>query len=290
MLSKADFFNKFSTVMPNSSPADGVEVSDDYDVYFTSLTLDGLNEMHRYSIDERLYDHFEFPPFTQLDDTRTYLNRLMQRMSGDQDTRVATYWFVRRKSDDYLIGTAVLIDLNYSRQSIEWGYGIDPELWGYGYILQIQEILKAYAFDVLELNRIHGITMVNNHRTIESLLATGMAHEGVASEHYCKNGTFIDGWRYAITRAMYEGQKSKTEKYQKTDDTLKSVVALVTNVFPAESISEDASMADTPSWDSLGHMQVIISLKENMGVELSPHDIAEATSIKSIVDIIHSLC
>ena len=45
-------------------------------------------------------------------------------------------------------------------------------------------------------------------------------------------------------------------------------------------------MAENPSWDSLGHMQVIISLRENMGVELAPADIAEATSIKSIVAII----
>ena len=80
-------------------------------------------------------------------------------MKGDEDSRVTTYWFVRRKSDDRLIGSAGLIDLNFSRQSIEWGYGIDPDLWGQGYILKIQEALKDYVFNILELNRIHGVTM-----------------------------------------------------------------------------------------------------------------------------------
>ena len=45
-------------------------------------------------------------------------------------------------------------------------------------------------------------------------------------------------------------------------------------------------MCNTLSWDSLGHMQLIIALKEVLGVELSPSDIAEATSIEAIISII----
>ena len=40
-----------------------------------------------------------------------------------------------------------MINLNYSRKSLEWGYGIDPKLWGKGYILMIQECLKKYVFE-----------------------------------------------------------------------------------------------------------------------------------------------
>ena len=286
MLTKTEFFKRFSTELPNNIGMNSAEVSDAFDIYFTPLTLDAVDEMHRYSVIERFYEHFEFPPFIHLSDTRQYLQKLITRMDGDEDTRVSTYWFVRRKSDDYLIGSAGLIDANFSRQSIEWGYGVDPELWGYGYILQIQEILKKYVFDTLGLNRIHGITMVNNHRTIESVLAAGMIHEGLASQHYCKDNKFVDGWRYAMTREMYEGQKQLSKVNVELDDILESVVELVADVFTEEDITENASMAENPSWDSLGHMQVIISLRENMGVELAPADIAEATSIKSIVAII----
>ena len=45
-------------------------------------------------------------------------------------------------------------------------------------------------------------------------------------------------------------------------------------------------MLDIASWDSLGHMLVILALKEEMNIELSPSDIADATSIESIVNII----
>ena len=282
MLSKSNFFEKFSTLLPGSN-------SDSNNIYFLPMSMNGLEEMHRYSVKERFYDHFEFAPFKEIEETKSYIEKLLVRMEGDEDTRVTTYWFVRRKSDDRLIGSAGLIDLNFSRQSIEWGYGVDPDLWGYGHILEIQEILKEYVFNILQLNRIHGVTMINNTRTIESITATGMNHEGIAKEHYCKDGKYIDGWRYGMTRSMYESQESIIKKTLNLPDTLSSITKLVASVFPEEEITKKSSMTDIESWDSLGHMQLIITLKEEMGIELSPHHIAEATSVIAIASLIDEI-
>ena len=279
MLTKSEFFTKFTTVLPGSD-------SSSSSIYFTPIRMDSLEEMHSYSVKEQFYEYFEFAHFQDIKETESYIEKLLERMTGDEDSRVTTYWFVRRKSDDMLIGSAGLIDLNFGRQSIEWGYGIDPDLWGQGYILQIQEALKEYVFNILELNRIHGVTMSNNLRTIESITAAGMTHEGIAKEHYCKEGKFIDGWRYGMTRSMYGSHKPISGKTLNGSDRISSIVRLVASVFPEEQITEESSMFDTDSWDSLGHMQVIIALKEEMNIELSPFHIAEATSIESIASII----
>ena len=279
MLTKAEFFSKFTAVLPGSN-------SSSSSIYFTPIKMDSLEEMHSYSIKDQFYDYFEFAPFQDIKETQIYIEKLLERMNGDEDTRVTTYWFIRRKSDDRLIGSAGLIDLNFGRQSIEWGYGVDPDLWGQGYILKIQEALKDYVFNVLELNRIHGVTMSTNLRTIESITAAGMIHEGIAKEHYCKDGKFIDGWRYGMTRSMYESRQSSVDKAVSGSDRISSIVRLVASVFPEEEITEASSMFDTDSWDSLGHMQVIIALKEEMNIELSPFHIANATSIESIASII----
>jgi len=248
--------------------------------------MGSLEEMHAYSVKERFCEYYEFAAFEDIKETESYMGKLFERMKGDEDSRVTTYWFVRRKSDDRLIGSACLVDLNFSRQSIEWGYGIDPDLWGQGYILKIQEVLKHYVFNTLQLNRIHGVTMVNNLRTIESIIATGMIHEGVAKEHFRKDGKYIDGWRYGMTRSLYESQKESIKTVLNFSDTLDSVIELVASVFPEEEITKASAMCNTLSWDSLGHMQLIIALKEVLGVELSPSDIAEATSIEAIISII----
>jgi RimJ/RimL family protein N-acetyltransferase/acyl carrier protein len=279
MLTKSEFFMNFTTVLPGSNSCSS-------SIYFTPISMDSLEEMHSYSLKEQFYEYFEFAPFQDINETKSYIEKLLERMKGDEDSRLTTYWFVRRKSDDRLIGSAGLIDLNFARQSIEWGYGVDPDFWGQGYVLKIQEVLKEYVFNILELNRIYGVTMSNNLRTIESIRAAGMTHEGIAKEHYCKEGKFIDGWRYGMTRSMYESQKPISGKTLNGSDRLSSIVSLVASVFPEEEITEKSSMFDTDSWDSLGHMQVIIALKEVMNIELSPFYIAEATSIKSIASII----
>ena len=190
MLSKNNLIDKFSNILP--------KIESESVIYFEHFSMDGLEEMHQYSIDERLYEFFEFDPFKKIDDTKAYIKKILQRMSDQSDEKNAMYWFVRRKSDDRLVGSAGLTNLNYARQSIEWGYGIDPALWGYGYVLKIQEALKKFTFEVLDLNRLNGITMAKNERTIQSLLVCGMVHEGVLRDFYCKNGIYYDGWQYGM--------------------------------------------------------------------------------------------
>ena len=283
---KKEFYNNFSRELPGNAFLNKSKCSKDYDVYFDHFSKDALNEMHRYSTDSRFYDHFEFNPFVDISETAAYMDKLLLRMSGSEGSRITTYWLIRRKSDNYLIGTAGLIDLNFSRQSIEWGYGVDPELWGQGYILQIQEILKDFVFNVLGLNRIHGVTMANNKKTIESILATGMSHEGIAKEHYYQNGAFIDGWRYAITSKDYAKQNQSL--ILNKNISLENIIAVISSVLEEEDITAESSMENNISWDSLNHMLIMIALKEKLGLDLSPSDIADSISVKEIMNIVNS--
>ena len=206
-------------------------------------------------------------------------------MSGSGADRAASYWFVRRESDDTLIGTAGLLNLDYGRKSIEWGYGVDPDFWGSGHVLKIQEDLKTYVFETLGLNRLHGITMVNNKRTIESVIASGAKNEGIVRDYYCKDGVFIDGWQYSILAKDYflERVSSGSE----ITISLKDIITVLTDLLPQESIDMDTAMENTASWDSLTHMNLMIELKERFGVDFAPSDIAKAISVEAIIALIH---
>jgi acyl carrier protein len=189
------------------------------------------------------------------------------------------YWFVRRKNDNRLVGTATLVNLNYARQSIEWGYGIDPELWGNGYVLQMQEILKYFTFEVLELNRLHGITMVTNERTIQSVLASSMKHEGVLRDFYCKNGIYYDGWQYGMTAKDYHKNNVISSSVLVNMD---DIINVVSSVLTEEEITDESGMDNTFSWDSLNHMAIIIALKNQLSIDFTPVEIASTTSVKNI--------
>jgi ribosomal-protein-alanine N-acetyltransferase len=283
MLTKTEFYERFSTEIPGES-----DLTDSFDISFASLSMDGAEEMHRYSVKECFYEFLEFPPFKNFAETTQYLEKLFKRMEGGGDSQNSIYWFVRRKSDNYLIGTACLVSLDYGRQSVEWGYGIHPDFWGHGYILQLQEILKIFVFETLELNRLHGISMVTNLRTIESVKSAGFVHEGIAKDFYCKDGKFIDGWRYAMTKSAYNDLSKLSKLDIDISGLTQSILNLLSDLFPEDEMSENSSMSETIGWDSLGHIRVIMSIKEKLGVTFTPIEIANANSVKSIIEIIES--
>ena len=51
-----DFYKIFSTALP-------IEPNVANEIYFQHLSMEGLEEMHKYSISEKLYEFFEFGPF-----------------------------------------------------------------------------------------------------------------------------------------------------------------------------------------------------------------------------------
>jgi acyl carrier protein len=64
-------------------------------------------------------------------------------------------------------------------------------------------------------------------------------------------------------------------------DRVRSLLAEVLSV-PLEEIPPDLAFGDLPQWDSMGHMNVMISLEERFGVEVSAETISELVSISAI--------
>lgn len=285
MLNKENFFSKFENIIPGSEDGQKNKSFSELEICFEPLSMAGLKEMHEYSKDARLYEFLEYEPFSSIEETRVYIDKLMARMAGRGFNKTSGYWFVRRKSDNHLVGTAGLTSLDFGRQSIELGYGIDPKLWGNGYILQIEEILKQYVFEVLELNRMYGVTMVTNQRAISSVLASGMSHEGILRQFYCKNGVFIDGWCYSILRSEYLEKKRQLPSGDKVI-SMEDVISIVQSVLTRDEITKTSSMETVSSWDSLSHMSIIISISERTGIKLSPLEVMKAISVKNIYKIL----
>lgn len=56
---------------------------------------------------------------------------------------------------------------------------------------------------------------------------------------------------------------------------------------PENSISDEAKMSDIPAWDSLSHMNLIVDIEREYGIQLSGDDIAEMQSIVKIMEILN---
>ena len=57
-------------------------------------------------------------------------------------------------------------------------------------------------------------------------------------------------------------------------------------MIPSEEISDSFSMSNSDAWDSLKHMELIVSIENTFNVSLSADDIVEMIDIKGIKNIL----
>lgn len=266
----------------NSLPED-----DSKEIYFELISMSGLDEMHKYSVKEEFFEFFEFDVFKSKADTEQYLKKLMNRTKAIIDGDIQSmYWFVRRKADNTLIGTATLVNINKSRESAEIGYGIDPSFWGKGYILPLQNALIKYTFETLEFNRLHGITMVDNDRTISSIYAVGFKKEGVKRDYYLKDKRFIDGLTYSMLKREYFEEKNNDSKINLkiSEEDIINIISLALE----EDINIDSTMLNTDNWDSIHHLIIMVELQDKLNIKFPTNQISNLRSVKSIISFIQA--
>ena len=69
---------------------------------------------------------------------------------------------------------------------------------------------------------------------------------------------------------------------------VQTVLAKALNV-GAEEISAETAFGDLPQWDSMGHMEVVVSLEEHFGVEINADTISELISVPVIYEHVTGL-
>lgn len=70
-------------------------------------------------------------------------------------------------------------------------------------------------------------------------------------------------------------------------DQVRAVVADVLEL-PLARVDEDASQDTLSTWDSLGHLNIALSLEARFDVKLSPAEIEQIRSIRAITDLLEA--
>ena len=65
------------------------------------------------------------------------------------------------------------------------------------------------------------------------------------------------------------------------DNKVEALVAGVLQI-PVATITDDLAMKDVDAWDSLKHMELIVSLEESFGLQLTFDDIVTMQSVREI--------
>ena len=282
-MDKDEFLWRLNNKLPGQKVKDSKLEPPNTSIYFSKISKNSLPDFNKYSLNPKLYEFFEFQPFESMNDTLEYYEKMQQRMHNQKSHY---YWFVYRKNDDKLIGSACLASINFERRSVEWGQAIDPDFWGLNYNLQINELLKHYIFDVLSMNRLFGQTMISNKKAIECFKASGCVFEGVLREFYKKDDIFIDAWMYSLLSSEY--YKESIEKFKaKKEISIDDIQNLISEIINEDNITNLTSMENCINWDSLSHTTIITTISEKYKVKLNPSDFTRLTSVKLIYNFLN---
>ena len=83
--------------------------------------------------------------------------------------------------------------------------------------------------------------MVNNERTISSILSCGMTNEGILRDYYYKDGKYVDGWTYSMLKKEYLDQiEPKTKK--KLEINNKKILEIISTIITEEEININSDM------------------------------------------------
>lgn len=66
------------------------------------------------------------------------------------------------------------------------------------------------------------------------------------------------------------------------------ILEIMTRVFQTEGLGTDCSQSNCEKWDSLHHLNLIVELEDELGMEFEPEEIAEMKSFSKVKEIIAS--
>jgi acyl carrier protein len=69
-------------------------------------------------------------------------------------------------------------------------------------------------------------------------------------------------------------------------DRIRELIGTVFGV-PVDEVPLDASPANVPGWDSLGHLELMLELENAFGVQVSTEEIPELASLEAIEEFLN---
>lgn len=149
----------------------------------------------RWLNDLRVLEYFgRYQPLSLADEEKWYSDML-------EDDRACN--FAVEVAQEH-VGGAGFCNIDHRNRSAEVGLFIGvPELWDQGLGLDVLEILLAYGFEQLNLNRIALRVFAENKRAIHLYEKTGFRHEGTWRQAEFRHGRYLDMQWMSILRVEW---------------------------------------------------------------------------------------
>ena len=131
---------------------------------------------------------------------------LITKIHEDWKRRMILKWGIALRTDDQLIGSITLFNLDFTHRRAEIGYALGREHWGHGYMNEALMALLKYAFEDLNLHRIEADVDPRNTASNKTVERLGFQREGYLRERWQVNGEIQDAYFYGLLRQEWKNE------------------------------------------------------------------------------------
>ena len=138
------------------------------------ILVSDYQDMYEYSKRDDVTKYLLWNKHPSLEYTKQYTEYLQSRY------RIGDYydWAIELKEEKKMIGTCGFTRFDYSNNSAEIGYVLNPEYWHLGYCSEAVRKIIEFGFTTLKLNRIEAKFMKENTQSLNVMQGCGMKLEG----------------------------------------------------------------------------------------------------------------
>lgn len=157
-------------------------------ICFKSLSINDVGEIHSYASDEEVSRFIGWNLMNTLDETREHIETMLKRESAGTHL----YASIFLKSAQEIIGTAMIFNFDQKANHAEIGYVFHKEYWGKGYGTESVALMSDFAFETLNLHRVHASVVDVNIGSARILEKSGYELEGRLKDHYFIEDKYYD--------------------------------------------------------------------------------------------------
>jgi RimJ/RimL family protein N-acetyltransferase len=144
--------------------------------------------------------YWSFPALTERDQAV----KLVREIHEGFQRQALLKWGIARRTDDLLIGSLTLFNLDFNHRRAEIGYALGRDYWGKGYMQEALRAVLTYAFEELDFHRIEADVDPRNDASIRTVERLGFQREGYLRERWQVGGEIQDALFYGLLRPDWE--------------------------------------------------------------------------------------
>lgn len=143
------------------------------------------------------------PQWTEDALSEEFFKRRLARQQQEMTAHRGAFFLIFAKDSDYIIGGLNLNNIQYgAARCCSFGYWLDEEKQGQGYMYEAVALAIDYAFSVLKLHRINASCLPDNQRSVNMLHRHGFEEEGFAKQYLQINGKWQDHRLFGLVSSL----------------------------------------------------------------------------------------